>query len=196
MILAAGTSSRLGRPKQLLPLGGKPLLQHAIDAASEAGLDEVIVVLGHEADDVAAALRLPKGARTTMNPRYAEGQSTSLAAGLRALGPETGAAVILLGDQPLVSPTAIRAVVAVFEEAGGPVVQASYGGRPGHPVLLDRKIWAEIQQVEGDVGARDILARAPDRVTAVEVGGDPPDDVDTWQAYRRIGGDDGGRPPR
>lgn len=167
-----------------------------MDAACEAGLDEVIVVLGHEADEVAATLRLPGGARTVVNPRYAEGQSTSLRAGLRALSPEVRAVVVLLGDQPRVSPEAIRAVITAAEGGGGPVVQAAYDGRPGHPVLFDRGVWADIEEVEGDVGARDLLARAPELVRTVEVGGQPPDDVDTWEDYRRIGGDeDAGRSP-
>jgi molybdenum cofactor cytidylyltransferase len=101
---------------------------------------------------------------------------------------EARAAVVLLGDQPAISPAAIRAVVSTYEETGGPVVQAEYGGRPGHPVLFDRRIWPEIETVEGDVGARDILSVHPEWVTMVDVGGDPPLDVDTWGDYRRISG--------
>jgi molybdenum cofactor cytidylyltransferase len=188
VILAAGTSSRLGRPKQLLELRGRPLLQHAVDAASEAGLDEILVVLGHEAGEVAAALSLPEAGRSVVNPNYVEGQSSSLRAGLLAVSVEARAAVVLLGDQPAISPAAIRAVVSTYEETGGPVVQAAYGGRPGHPVLFDRRIWPEIETVEGDVGARDILSVHPEWVTMVDVGGDPPLDVDTWGDYRRISG--------
>lgn len=188
VVLAAGTSSRLGRPKQLLELRGRPLLQHAVDAAFEAGLDEIVVVLGHQAGEVAAALTLPEGARAVVNPNYVEGQSSSLRAGLRAVSLQVRAAVVLLGDQPGVSPAAIRAVAGAYEEAGGPVVQAAYGGQPGHPVLIDRRIWPEIETVEGDVGARDILSAHPEWVTTVNVGGDPPQDVDTWADYRRIAG--------
>jgi molybdenum cofactor cytidylyltransferase len=188
IILAAGTSSRLGRPKQLLPLAGKPLLQHAVDAAHQAGLDEVVVVLGHEAGEVAATLSLPEGARTVFNPNYVEGQSSSLRAGLQAVSTEARGAVVLLGDQPGITPEAIRAVVRSFEEAGGPVVQAAYGGRPGHPVLFDRRIWPEVETVEGDVGARDILSGHPEWVTTVDVGGEPPSDIDTWGDYRRVSG--------
>jgi len=182
VILAAGGSSRLGRPKQLLPLAGRPLVQHAIDAAAAAGLAALVVVLGHEPESVAAAIRLPPGAVTVVNPRYRDGQSTSLHAGLRALGPGVSAALVLLGDQPTVSAEAIRAVV----DAGGgaaPIVQARYGGRPGHPVLLGRATWAELLRTDGDRGARDLIAAHPEWVIGVEVGGPVPRDVDTWQDY-------------
>jgi molybdenum cofactor cytidylyltransferase len=151
-------------------------------------LDEIVVVLGHEADEVAAALSLPEEARCVINPNYAEGQSSSLRAGLQAVSLEARAAVVLLGDQPGVSSAGIREVVRSYEEAGGPVVQAAYGGRAGHPVLFARRIWPEIETVEGDVGARDILSGHPEWVTTVDAGGDPPQDVDTWGDYRRISG--------
>jgi CTP:molybdopterin cytidylyltransferase MocA len=159
-----------------------------VDAASEAGLDEVVVVLGNQAGEVAGALSLPPGARTVFHPNYVEGQSSSLRAGFEAVTPDARAAVVLLGDQPGISPQAIRAVVRSHQEAGGPVVQAAYGGRVGHPVLFDRRIWPEIEALEGDVGARDILAVHPEWVTTVDVGGEPPPDVDTWDDYRRITG--------
>lgn len=192
VVLAAGISSRLGRPKQTLPLEGKPLLQHVLDAAARAGLDDVIVVLGHAADEVARELRLPPGARTVVNPDFRSGQSSSLRAGLAAVAPDAGAVVVLLGDQPRLSPRAIEAVTAAYRAGRGPVIQASYGGRGGHPVLLDRGVWTEVLAVEGDVGARDILARHPEWVRAVEVGGRPPTDVDTWEDYERVGGEDDG----
>lgn len=194
VVLAGGTSSRLGRPKQLLDLGGRPVLQHIVDAAREAGLDEIVVVLGHRAEEVAAALRLPPGARTVVNPGYAGGQSTSLLAGLEAAGPEIGAALVLLGDQPRVRPEAIRAVAEEYRRTGGPVAQASYRGLRGHPVLLDRRVWGELAALEGDVGARGLLARHPGWVVPVEVGGDPPEDLDTWEDYGRLGGRAAGSP--
>jgi molybdenum cofactor cytidylyltransferase len=190
VILAAGTSSRLGEPKQLLELGGRPLLQHAVDAAMEAGLKEVIVVLGHAADEVAAALRLPPGARIVVNPDFESGQASSLRAGLRELSAECRAAVILLADQPGVSYETVRALADAYREGAGPVVQTTYEGRQSHPVLLDRQIWPEIEAVEGDVGAREVLASHPEWVTTLETGGKPPPDVDTWEDYRRLAGEE------
>ena len=189
VILAAGTSSRLGRPKQMLALGDRTVLQHVVDAAGAADLDDIVVVLGHRADEVEASLRLPASARVVVNLEYGSGQASSLRAGLRALGAENRATMVLLGDQPGVSPEAIGAVAAAYRRTGGPVVQASYGGRPGHPVLLDRRVWPEVDDVSGDIGARDLLAGHPEWVVTAEVPGDPPPDLDTWEDYRRLGGE-------
>ncbi len=186
VVLAAGTSSRLGRPKQLLPLQAKPLTQHVIDAAIAAGLDEVVVVLGYAAEEVKAVLQLPPPARVVLNPDYETGQASSLRAGLRALGPTVNAAVILLADQPEIKADVIRSVVETYEESGGPVVRASYGGKAGHPVLFDRRLWPEVEAVEGDRGARDLLGAHPEWIVAVEVEGEPPRDVDDWDDYERI----------
>lgn len=190
MVLGAGTSSRLGRPKQLLLYRGRPVLQHSVDAAAAAGLDDVVVVLGHAAEEVEAVLSLPAVARTVVNRDYAAGQSTSLRAGLQAAHPDARAAVVLLGDQPGVSPQVIRALVDAYKRGGCTVVQAAYGGRPGHPLLLDRAVWPEVESVRGDTGARGLLARHPEWVVCVEVGGEPPPDVDTWEDYERLLGNE------
>ncbi len=192
IVLAAGTSSRLGRPKQLLAYHGRPLTQHVIDAAIAASLDDVIVVLGERAEDMLAELTLPPPARARVNPDYLEGQSSSLRAGLRAAGPEIRAAVLLLGDQPTVGVGAIRAVLAEYERRGGPVVRATYGGVPGHPVLIDRSVWSEVEAIAGDVGARELLANHPEWVTEVELAAGRPADVDTWDDYQRLIGPGGG----
>ena len=176
----------MGSPKQLLPLGGQPLLQHVVDAAAAAGLSDVIIVLGHAADEVGAALVLPPGARTVLNPRHAEGQATSLATGLSAAAPGATAALVLLGDQPEVRPGAIRAVAAAHTPGGAPILRAAYGGRPGHPVLIDRALWPEAMALRGDGGARALIARHPGSLRLVEVGGAPPEDVDTPDDHRRL----------
>jgi molybdenum cofactor cytidylyltransferase len=164
-----------------------------VDAAAAAGLDEIVVVLGHAAGEVAVAIQMPDGARFVLNPDYALGQSTSLRAGLRDLSSDCRAAVILLGDQPGVSAEMVRAVADAYGEGAGPVVQATFSGRGGHPVLFDRQVWPHIEEAEGDVGAREVLALHPEWVTTVEVGGDRPPDVDTWDDYRRIS-EDGAAP--
>lgn len=186
IVLAAGSSSRLGRPKQLLDLAGKPVLQHVLDGATEAGPDEVLVVVGHSAEQVRAAVRLPPGARFVPNPDHARGQSTSLRAGLRAAAPASGAAVVLLGDQPGVRADAIAAVAEAWRAGEGPVLQASYQGRPAHPTLFDRSLWPELEGAAGDEGARSFLASHPEWVRRVEVGGQPPDDIDTEEDYARV----------
>jgi molybdenum cofactor cytidylyltransferase len=152
LVLAAGTSTRLGEPKQLLDLDGRPLVQHVVDAAAAAGLRPIVVVLGHAAGEVAAALDLPPGARTVVNRRYADGQSTSLRAGLDAMAEEVVAAVaVLLADQPTLPAATIRAVVTRHGESATPVTRPRFDGTPGPPVILDRSVW--------DVGA----AAAPGR---------------------------------
>jgi molybdenum cofactor cytidylyltransferase len=185
IVLAAGTSSRLGRPKQLLELGGRPLLQYVIDALSRAGMDEIVIVLGHEADRVAAALELPATARTAFNPDYAEGQSTSLRAGLAAAAPGSDACVVVLGDQPSLAPDSIRQVVQAFVDGDSSIVRAMWEGTPGHPVVFARSVWPELSGLTGDSGARDLLIRRSD-VREVEMGSSPVVDVDTWSQYEEL----------
>jgi molybdenum cofactor cytidylyltransferase len=168
----------MGRPKQMLPLRGRPLLQHVAETAASA-LPESVLVLGPGLD---VDFPLPANVRAVVNPRAAEGQATSLQAGLTAMGPRVSAAVILLGDQPGVRADAIRAVAG----AEGPIARASYAGRPGHPVRLDRSIWPQVMALEGDTGARELLRDHPDWLVEVEVGGDPPQDVDTPDDYDRL----------
>ncbi|MGE0027803.1 MAG: NTP transferase domain-containing protein [Thermoleophilia bacterium] len=186
LVLAAGAGTRMGRPKQLLPVGGRPMLQHVVDAAAAGGLGEVVVVLGHDAGAVAGAVALPPGARTVVNDRHEEGQATSLAAGLAAMPADAAAALVLLGDQPEVRPEAIRAVVAARRPDGPPMLRAAYRGRPGHPVLLERALWRQAMDLRGEGGGRVLAARDPGALGLVEVGGDPPEDVDTPGDHGRL----------
>jgi molybdenum cofactor cytidylyltransferase len=178
LVLAAGSATRFGRTKQLEVLRDKPLPQHAIDAAVEAGLGEIVVVLGHDADAVEAALRLPASARVVRNPAYASGLASSLAAGLRALGGAADAAIVLLGDQPGITATHLRALVDAFHHRSSPIVRLRFDAGPG-PALLTRETWDEAAALEGDAGARVLIERHPEWVEDVEVEGEPPADVDT-----------------
>jgi molybdenum cofactor cytidylyltransferase len=185
IVLAAGTSSRLGQPKQLLELAGRPLLQHVIDTLSDAGLDEIVIVLGYEADRIAEALELPPGAKTIINHEYADGQSTSLRAGLTSAAPESEACVVVLGDQPSLPADSIRKVVQSFKDGASPIVRAVWEGTPGHPVVFGRSVWAELSQLAGDQGARDLLAGRND-VHEVEMGSPAILDVDTLSQYDKL----------
>jgi molybdenum cofactor cytidylyltransferase len=176
VVLAAGTASRFGSTKQLFALDGKPLLQHAIDVATGSGLDEIVVVLGHDAERVGAALVLPPNARTVLNERFAEGQATSLAAGIRALDPASEAVVVLLGDQPGVLPGEVRELVTRFTERGAPIVRLRYRDGPG-PALLPREIWPEALSLSGDTGARELFAHHALEEIALQR--DAPIDIDT-----------------
>lgn len=172
----------------MLKLKGRPLLQHAVDAAEGAGLSEVLVVLGHRAEEVARALRICPGTRVVVNGDYALGQATSLKAGLRAVDAGSNAAMVILGDQPSLTSRALRTIADVYLETDAPAVQATYNGRPGHPVLFARRLWPELEAIEGDRGARDVLRQHREWVKVVELGGEVPADLDTWQDYERMSG--------
>lgn len=186
VVLAAGLSTRMGRQKLLLPVGEeRPLVRLSVEQVLAGGLDAVIVVLGPDSEAVAAALAgLP--VRTVVNPRYAEGQSTSLGAGLEAVPPGTEAVVVALGDQPLPDPSLTGRLVAVFRQTGQPIVLARYRDGRGHPVLFAASVFDELRAVTGDQGGRPVIARDPSRVAEVSVDAPMPPDVDTWADYAAL----------
>jgi molybdenum cofactor cytidylyltransferase len=184
VVLAAGRATRFGSPKQLAEVGGRALVQLAVDAAGGGGADVVVVVLGHGAENIERELSLPGNARVVVNPAFAEGQSTSLRAGIAALPPEVDAAVILLADQPGVTPGDVRAVVDAHAATGARMVRARYRGTPGHPVLIARAMFPELERATGDAGARDVLAAHADEIVEVGIDRDPPPDVDTPEDLR------------
>ncbi len=173
-------------PKQLLGYRGLPLLQHVIDRAEAAALDELVVVLGHAASEIEEAIELPRNARITVNSAFRSGQASSLRMGLESASPRARAALILLGDQPDLHGEAIAAVLELYRETGGPVVRAEYRGSPGHPVLLDRSVWAETSAGAGDHGAGPILARRPEWVVGAPIELPAPMEVDTSADYARL----------
>lgn len=188
IVLAGGSSSRLGQPKQLLDFEGRPLLQHAIDAMEKSGLYDVVVVLGHRADEVAEAVQIGSGTRIVVNPDYAHGQATSLRTGLEAVDERSDAAVVILGDQPAVNALMVRTIAETYQATGGKVVQAVFGGKPNHPTLFEKELWPAIKAIEGDKGAREVLKKHPEWVVQVELGGELPSDLDTWEDYERLTG--------
>lgn len=185
IILAAGRSSRLGRPKQLLQLGGEPLLRHVIRRALSSRLNELIVVLGYEAEQIAQAVGA-LGQRMAVNADYAEGQSTSVRAGLAAIDPRADAVMFLLGDQPGIESSVIDQLIERFEAAGSLIVQPAYEGHPGNPVLFARSLFPELATVTGDEGARSLIRRYQRDVTLVPVNCPAPRDIDTEDDYRVV----------
>ena len=185
IILAAGQSTRLGRPKQLLDICGKTVIRRVAESAVSSPLDVSIVVIGNAADEVRYELA-GLDIATVVNPDYATGQSTSMRAGLRALPDDIDAALILLGDQPAMTPTIIGAVFGAYIESGAAIVQARYQGVIGHPVLFDRSLFDELDSVEGDRGARQVIARHPDLVQFADMDQDAPLDIDTESDYERV----------
>ncbi|HEX8940310.1 MAG TPA: nucleotidyltransferase family protein [Candidatus Limnocylindrales bacterium] len=181
VVLAAGASSRFGGQKLLAPLAGTPVLGHVLSAAANLGLAETILVLGRDAGAVANAV--PEAGeprvRVVRNPEPERGLSSSLRLGLDAVGPAVDAALILLGDQPLVRPAVIAALFEAWEAAGPPLVVPRYAGGGGpNPVLIARGAWPLAAEVRGDRGLGPVMARRPDLVRQVPVQGDNPD-VDT-----------------
>jgi molybdenum cofactor cytidylyltransferase len=202
IVLAAGASARMGRPKPLVPLAGGPLLQHVLDSAARSGLAELVLVLGPHADAIRAALvpprRLPL--RIALVSGEAAAASASLAAGLRAADPRAEVAVVLLGDQPGVDAALIDRLLRDFAAGGAPALRPVWrdarGGRvPGHPVLLARALWPAALALRGDAGARQLFAAHPEWLLEVPVAGEPPGDVDTPEdlalAEARAGGTGG-----
>jgi molybdenum cofactor cytidylyltransferase len=189
IVLAAGASTRMGRQKLTLPMAdGRPLVRVAVEQVLAAGVDDTVVVLGGDAEAVALALA-PLPVRTVVNPRYAEGQSTSLRAGLDALRPGTDAALVALGDQPLPDPDVIRRLVAAFRVSGRPIAAPVYRDGRGNPVLFAAALFGELRAVTGDRGGREVIARDPARVAEVAVDTPMPADIDTpedYEAVRRV----------
>ena len=177
IVLAAGSGTRFGGTKQLAAYQGKPLAQHAVDALASAGVDELVVVTGHDADAVEEALRLPPQGRFVRNLEHASGQSSSLAAALHALADETEGAVVLLADQPGVTDAEVRALIDAFERSRSRIVRIAYADGPG-PALLSREVHAEAGHLHGDFGARALIASHPDWVEEVVVPFHAPPDVD------------------
>lgn len=186
VILAAGASRRLGRPKQLLPLGDHPVLAHTVAAARRTRLDPLLVVLGHAADEIRRQVDLTN-LTVIQNPDYAEGLSTSVRLALRHLPDEVEAVVFLLGDQPLVEPAVIERLIAAFCERRAPIVQPRYPEGRGNPVLIARALFPELERLTGDTGARPLLERYGGEVHLVDVRAHRrPADLDTWEDYERL----------
>jgi molybdenum cofactor cytidylyltransferase len=182
VVLAAGTSERLGQPKQLLELEGKPLLQHAIDRAT-SHYDEVIVVLGHEAEAIEAALDLPSAARVVLNERFAEGHHGSVRVGFGEASKSGADVAMLLGDQPYIGEDLVERTIVAFRNSTSTVVRPRHGEAPGHPVLVRADAAARL--ASGSDEELGPALRGPD-VEWIDGGLEAPADVDTWVAYEAL----------
>jgi molybdenum cofactor cytidylyltransferase len=172
IILAAGASTRLGTPKQLLEWHGRPLVVLAVETALQARLQPVVVVTGANAPAVRQAVEAglerlvvsgssPGVVQIVENPDWRAGQSSSVQAGLRELPDDCGAAVFLLCDQPLVSPALVRSLVSMHAESLAPIVAPLVDGQRGNPVLFDRRTFPEFSDLSGDTGGRALFSRYP-----------------------------------
>ncbi|MEZ5935457.1 MAG: molybdopterin-binding/glycosyltransferase family 2 protein [Alphaproteobacteria bacterium] len=188
LVLAAGRSTRMGEEnKLLLPIDGKPMVTHAVDTMLASKVDRVIVVTGHEADAVKQAIG-ERAVTFRHNPGYAEGLSTSLAAGLEALPPDVGGVIVGLGDMPRLREADIDRLIAAFNPAEGRAICVpTVNGKRGNPVLFAAEFLPEMRDVEGDVGARHLIGAHNDRVCEVEMADDAAlIDVDTKEALEAL----------
>lgn len=177
VILAAGESSRFGRPKLLLDYRGVPLIRRAVAAAAGGGCSPIVVVLGAEAG-VYAPLLAGTDVRVVVNPAYKEGMSSSIRSGIEALPPECTAAVIMLADQPRVDARIIRELLQTQATSGKRIVAARYGDVRGAPVLFDRALFLDLLVLDGDHGARAVIETYPHEVAEVVIPPDAGRDVD------------------
>jgi molybdenum cofactor cytidylyltransferase len=202
IILAAGSSSRMGagRHKLLLPLDGRPVLSHVIDAALGSYARPIVIVLGHQADQVRAQIetytRLP-GMNIVENAAYLQGMSTSMHLGIQTLlfhdykkadsAYAVDSALIMLGDQPMITSQVIDTLITTFRATGKRIVAPLYEGKRGSPVLFDASLFPELLQVSGDEGGRTVLERHRQDVELAEMGNALANyDVDTWDAYQQV----------
>ena len=184
IVLAAGFGRRMGRQKLLLDLRGKPVIRWSVETVVAHAADTVVVT-GHDDAAVRAALD-GLAVRYAVNPRPQAGQGSSIAVGAAALEPSTAAALVVLGDQPRLPDGVIARLLAERERTGKAIVAPLYRGVQGTPVLFTADIFGELRALDGDVGARAVVQRQPERVAHVAIDAPMPPDVDTPEDYARL----------
>ena len=185
VVLAAGASTRMGRNKLFIEVDGETLLRRAVRRAGEAGLDPVLVVVGHEADRALAELA-GLVCRTVTNPDYAQGQNTSLRAGISAVPADAEAAVVILADMPFVTAEMIAALVERFWETGAPLVISEYEGVHAPPTLYSRALFAELLAVEGERCGKHVVRRHRHQAASVAWPAEAIADLDTPDDAERL----------
>jgi len=167
VVLAAGSSSRMGKPKQTLQLEDGPMLEMVLQTLRQTKVGRVVVVLGAHSSVVRGWVKFGKE-KVVVNPRFKEGMSGSIRLGL-AEAEEADAAMIVLGDQPFVSPGTIDRIIDAYVSSRSPVVVPVYHGRRGNPVLFDRSLFPQIRRIRGDVGAKSVVSGNEDKLLQVDV---------------------------
>ena len=183
LVLAAGGSRRLGRPKQLLPFNGSTLLDHTVATARACEFDQLLVAVGGESEKVRSRVDL-SGADVVVNPGFGAGCSSSIAVAMAALDPATTVLVLMLGDQPGVVPATVRVLLAARGDA--PLAVCRYDDGRGHPFAFGREVFDELRELHGDKAVWRMLDERADDVEEVPVAGRVPLDVDTWADYEAV----------
>jgi molybdenum cofactor cytidylyltransferase len=189
LVLAAGTSSRFGAPKQLLPYRGRTLLDATLETARGCGFDQLLVTLGGSAAAIREQVDLA-GVRVVDNPDFGTGCSSSIVSALDAVDAAAGGLVLLLGDQPGVTAGAVRALVATAADA--PLGVCRYDNGPGHPLWFGRAVFGELRSLHGDKAVWRLLESGRHRVVQVAVTGPVPLDVDDRAGYEALLAQDAG----
>ena len=183
LVLGAGGSTRLGRPKQLLPYGGDTLLGHVVGVARACPFQQTVVAIGGSADDVLASVDLG-GADVVVNDAYGAGCSSSIAAALGVVDPRCDAIVLMLGDQPGVSAETVAALLAGRGDA--PLAVCRYDDGRGHPIAFGRSVFGALADLHGDKAVWRLLDQRAGDVREIPVAGPIPLDVDTPEDYRAV----------
>ncbi|HEX8982953.1 MAG TPA: nucleotidyltransferase family protein [Ktedonobacterales bacterium] len=185
VLLAAGRSSRMDAHKLLLPLAGKPLIAHSLSAACASHARPILLMLGRSATQVEAALE-PGSYSVVVNPRYTEGMGTTLALAISSLPVEVIGAIILLGDQPLMTTAAIDTVLSAARQHPEHIIMGQYANHTSHPVYLPRRVFGQVTTLTGDAGARSIIAAERQALITVPIADEfAAFDVDTLEDYAR-----------
>jgi molybdenum cofactor cytidylyltransferase len=186
IVLAGGRSSRMGAHKLLLPLGDAPVIIHCARQALASGLRPVVVVVGHEGDQLRAALA-PLSVVIALNAQYHEGIASSVRAGIAALDASVTGAVIALGDQPLLPAAHLAALVAHARATSAVIVATRYAEHSGNPIYFGRSVFPELLRLRGDQGARALLASGKYAVEYIPLEDtDAALDIDTPAEYERV----------
>jgi molybdenum cofactor cytidylyltransferase len=183
LVLAAGGSRRLGRPKQLLPYGGATLLDHTVATARACEFDQLLVAVGGDAEKVRSRVDL-SGADVVVNPGFGTGCGSSIAVAMDAVDPAATVLVLMLGDQPGVVPATVRVLLAARGDA--PIAVCSYDDGRGHPFAFGRELFGDLRALHGDKAVWRLLDEHAGAVAEVPVAGRVPLDVDTWADYEAV----------
>ena len=185
VVLAAGKSQRMGRFKQLLPFGGRAVVQTVVDMLHSLEIEEIVVVVGHRADEVRKVLA--DSARCVENPGYADGMFSSVLAGLNALDPKVDGMMLLLGDQPQIRVSVVKTVLDRFCSTGKGIVLPEVLGKRGHPVIIDVQRYGEaIRALDGSEGLKPLVRGYPEDTEIVKIDDESIlRDLDTPEDYER-----------
>ena len=190
IVLAAGASSRMGTPKQLLPVGADLLLERVLEQCLRSHLDLVVLVLGFKADEIRSRIRYGKDFsrfKIVKNPDFKRGISSSILTGLSFLEKDYDHVMILLGDMPRLTSGIINRLLSAYFESGRPLGALEVRGRRSHPVIIGRSFFPELHRLTGDQGARDLFISRRDQVCLVDPGREYDDsDIDTYEDYLKF----------